>query len=90
MVDRYISSREIWLGDAVTATSAFIVAESAENAYDLVAAAPGTADYDRALDSEACLRAARRTCEALEAELTEIRNRSESARAASLDGRYRE
>jgi hypothetical protein len=80
MTERQITSREHWLEGAIETTRAFIEAERAENAYDLIHAAPDSSDYRVAADSEACLQLAAVTLAALEAEIAETRRRSELRR----------
>jgi hypothetical protein len=75
MPETQITARERWLTDAIAATSSFIEVERAENAYDLVHAAPGSSDYAIASDSEACLELAGQTLAAMEAERAEIARR---------------
>jgi hypothetical protein len=76
MRDRFITQRERWLDDAIAATRDHVTAEEAEIAYDLRAGAPGSHDYDAALDGQACLERTRATLAALEAEVGELRRRS--------------
>lgn len=80
MPEHQTTSREQWLEHAVSATRTYIEAERAENAYDLVHAAPGSTDYAIATDSHALLRFSDATLLALEAELAERRRHAERSR----------
>jgi hypothetical protein len=80
MTERTITSREHWLAEAINVTRDFISAERAENAYDLRCAAPDSLDYSMAIDSEACMKLAEITLNALEDEISEVRSRSELRR----------
>lgn len=66
-------AREQWLRAAAEATRTYIASEEAQNDWDLRTAAPGSGDYDRALDSRARVAHAATTLAALEAELTAFR-----------------